>query len=236
MLCCLLPHIAMISCVLQDGSKPAFLTAQFGNEPNHLTPVSPDPDEYVVLTRKLLSVTSGDFGRMTVRPLFRPEYSISVDGTLTPKQTSKSGRLGLPDNAYSYVLVATSVVGRSIWMCMPENTTKKYKPVIVKKKRTISYNLAVAIQRVWAKSILQTRYPKNDTTCLDGVAYEFSLYYRGMGTIYGETWSPDAPLPKALVVLGDELYRCASNPKKPLNERDLIKRLKDLEAKIPIQE
>lgn len=49
------------------------------------------------------------------------------------------------------------------------------------------------IRNAWVQLLLQTRYPDPETRRLgfDGVSYHFSAWLRGMGTLSGQTWSPD---------------------------------------------
>lgn len=120
----------------------------------------------------------------------------------------------------------------SLYHSMAEhNDAKKVRKVhVTRTDREISLVFAVAIQRAWGKMLLQTRYPSHASDGLDGVRYEFSVWIRGMGDLYGQTWSPETGLPAEMVSLGEALSAFATNPKS--TEQNLIARLKAFEAKI----
>jgi len=111
------------------------------------------------------------------------------------------------------------------------NDGKKVRKVqVARVDREISLELAVAIQRAWGKMLLQTRYPSHASGGVDGVCYEFSVWVRGMGDIYGQTWSPENGLPAEMVSLGESLIGLASDKKVP--EQPLIAKLKAFEDRI----
>ena len=104
--------------------------------------------------------------------------------------------------------------------------------------RKISRDLAVAIQRVWAKALLLTRYPETSQMVdigFDGTTYQFSVLAGGRGTMGGETWSLDQGLPFDLTNIGLDLVAFARQDAKgkKMTEKQLIARLRKFEATIP---
>ena len=116
---------------------------------------------------------------------------------------------------------------------MAENNDKKKtkKMKVTRVDREISLELAIAIQRVWGRMLQHTRYPAKASATLDGITYEFSVWVRGFGNLYGETRSPEGGLPAEIASLGSELATFGSN--KEAKEKPLIEKLKAFEARIP---
>ena len=107
--------------------------------------------------------------------------------------------------------------------------------------RKVSRDLAVAIQRVWTKALLLTSYPATiESRCWssikDGTRYQFSVFARGLGTLEGQTHSPERGLPRELTNIGLDLIAFARQDAKgkTITEETLVNRLKKMEATIPI--
>jgi hypothetical protein len=149
---------------------------------------------------------------------------------------------GTKDSEDRYSVTVTAAV-ESIWGARSK-AEKTGKPVCVKidrARREISRNLAVAIQRVWAKALLLTRYPAVPEkkglvfgSGLDGTTYQFSTRLNGFGAIEGKTWSPTKGLPLELTRMGLDLVSFARQDAsgKKMTEESLIDRLKKLESTI----
>ena len=222
--------------------------------------------DYNELLVKYLIVTKGELGRMLVRPSFASEFCLSVDVEHVENPAEKDD-LSKPlvnpfaddDSSHSktekkrpqdvtsetkeeenrYSITVTTAV-KSIWGARWKAEENK-KPILVKIERVdrkINRDLAVAIQRVWAKALLLTRYPattQNAQRSFDGTTYQFSVGVCGFGTLEGETWSPKRGLPLDLTNIGLDLVafaRLDANGKK-MTEKQLIDRLRKLESTIP---
>ena len=76
-----------------------------------------------------------------------------------------------------------------------------------------------------------TKYPAKASMGLDGITFQFSVWVRGLGYLYGETWTPGSGLPAEIASLGSEFTTFVSDKK--AKEKSLIQKLKTFEAKIP---
>lgn len=63
------------------------------------------------------------------------------------------------------------------------------------RSRDLDLRTAAILYRTWVNVLLESHYSKTDTSGLDGVGYHFGSWVRGLGWLYGGTWSPDADLP-----------------------------------------
>lgn len=214
------------------ASAAGFFEAEHGAQPNHLTPIDP-PDDYDRRIAEHLFLTSGRFGRFISRPSFGAETCVSVHAEISDEALKKHGGWwAVPDDEKKYFITVTRA-SESLWYSMAENNdekkTKKVK--VTRVDREISLELAVAIQRAWGRMLQQTKYPAKASMGVDGITYQFSVWVRGLGDLYGETWTPDGGLPAEIASLGNELNGYAST--KEAKEQPLIERLKAFEAKIP---
>jgi hypothetical protein len=232
--------------------------------------------DYDKLLVKYLFVTEGELGRMLVRPSFSAEFCLSVDAvhiensakenhsappTVDPFSdadpaspisekagsrpvTSKSNK---DEDRYS-ITVTTAV--KSIWVARWE-AQESGKPIdvqIERANRPISRNLAVAIQRVWTKALLLTRYPvatdiRQFGNGRDGIRVQFGYtmdgtryqFFAARGTLEGQTLSPTEGLPLELTRIGLDLVTFARPDAKgkEMTEVQLIDRLRKLECSIP---
>ena len=226
--------IALVASSSLFGAE--FYQVKGGGQPNHLVP-SPAPGEYESRIAEHLFVTDGRFGRMVVRPSFENEVCLSVHADIPEASISKhDGWWMVPDDEKTYVMTVTTA-SKSIWGSISQNGEKTNATVIhiSRTDKKISLELAVAIQRVWAKALHLTRYPSVASNGYDGTTYQFSVWVRGLGELQGETWSPQHGLPRGLVTIGTDLIvfvRQDANGK-GLTEQSLIKNLEKLESKIP---
>jgi len=239
--------------------------------PNHLVPMCSfmdGRDDYDELLARNLFVTTGELGRMLVRPSFRTEFCLSVDvlpkatlpaqhelsnSSADPFEADNSG-CSLPEKNIlpatlpaetgkedSYRITVTTAT-KSTWRAHRE-AQKDGAPLEIKVERVdrmVSRDLAVAIQRVWAKTLLLTRYPRITQQVnggSDGTTYQFSVFAAGFGVLQGQTWSPERGLPLELTKVGLELIAFARQDASAakLTEDQLIKRLREFEPTIPQQ-
>lgn len=214
------------------GNAAGFYEVPFGRQPGHLTPIDYPPDDYDQRIASHLFVTDGRLGRMVIRPSFSQESCLSVHEQTSPDiQKKHGGGLSVSENKKRYFITVTRA-SDSLYDSMAENNDdKKVRKVQVTRiDREINLELAVAIQRAWGKMLMQTRYPSRASGGVDGVCYVFSVWVRGMGDLYGQTWSPEKSLPAEMVSLGESLMDFASDKKTP--EQPLIKKLKAFEDRI----
>ena len=70
---------------------------------------------------------------------------------------------------------------------------------------------------------------------LDGTCYQFSVFVCGLGTLEGQTPSPERGLPRELTNIGVDLVAFVRQDAKgkKMTEEQLIGRLKKLESTIP---
>lgn len=94
----------------------------------------------------------------------------------------------------------------------------------------IDTELAASIEKAWRAILLKTRYPDASYLGLDGYQVEFSVFVRGLGTLYGQLWSPSKGLTRELVDLGFALskYVEASEQERVQMRKELMRRLDDL--------
>lgn len=226
-------YLCILIAVLQFTSHAdEFFKAEHGPQPNHLTPIGPR-DAYDQRLAKHLFLTSGQFGRFIARPSFGAESCVSIHAESSKAaRREHGGRWAVPDEEKKYFITVTRA-SESLYYSMAENNTKKKtkKVKVTRVDREISLELAIAIQRVWGRLLQHTRYPARASASLDGIAYEFSVWVRGLGYLYGETRSPEGGLPAEITSLGSELATFGSN--KEAKEKPLIEKLKAFEAKIP---
>jgi hypothetical protein len=203
---------------------------RYRGDPNHLVPRRGE-GEYEQCLAKYLFLTDGDFGRMLVRPSFKPEFCLSVHASIPASAIEKHReKIMVPDEEKTYLLTLTSA-SVSIWDSLGRTNEVK----VSRTDRPISLELAVAIQRVWGKVLHLTRYAPGPKGGYDGVTYDFSVWVRGLGELQGQTWGPVRELPTALVSVGTDLIAFVSQDAKGKlsTERELIRKLKKIEAKIP---
>lgn len=234
-LCCLLIWSGALS--LSVGEEHDFYGLEYSSElPNHLTPVDYSPEGYSTKSiDKLLFLTDTIIciGRFVCRPSFNPDTCVSVHRQIPKSLENRKndvddpfGGESVPDNEWTYFITYTRASEKRA------SSTDGNKPIkVVRTDREISFELAVAIQRVWAKALCLTRHPANAIGMTDGTTYQFTAFVGGLGDISGETWSPRRGLPAELVSIGNALAEFVG--KKDAKEKPLIERLKAFEAKIP---
>lgn len=209
-----------------------FFEVEDGDEPNHLTPEGP-PDAYGERVAKHLFLTDGRFGRFIARPSFGAESCVSVHAEISEEAVKKHGGWwAVPADEQKYIITVTRA-SASLWYSMPRNNEeKKAKEVkVTRMDREISLELAVAIQRAWGRMLQHTKYPAKASMGFDGITYHFSVWVRGLGDLYGRTWTPQGGLTADIAALGNELATFGTD--KNAVEQPLIKKLKSFEAKIP---
>jgi len=175
------------------------------HEPDHLVPVNPYPGEWHInysdQLRSRFKLDSFFFAQMVVRPSFSGEYVMRLHGTRDESLFDKTTEFFL----------TYSAADKSIWYSMPENndTKKQLKVSIVAVTVEVPNPLAARIQQLWQRMLLRTRYPEKAGGGLDGVTYEFGMWY-----VYGETWSPrERKSPLLFIELGESLISyCKAAP------------------------
>ncbi|CAM3999482.1 hypothetical protein [Ectopseudomonas alcaliphila] len=209
-----------------------FFEAEYGEQPDHLTPVDYPPDEYDRKIINKLFLTDGKLGRFISRPSFGVESCVSVYEYSPETEEIDGASRNTQNNGKKFFITVTRAAD-SIWHSMPQsNREEKDKQVeVIRTDREISLHLAVAIQRAWGRMLQQTKYPAKASLGLDGTTYQFSVWVKGLGDLNGETWTPDKGLPAEMVAIGNELAEFAEN--KAANEERLLRRLKEFEIKIP---
>ncbi|WP_309384592.1 hypothetical protein [Cerasicoccus frondis] len=214
-----------------NAKAQEFYRCKMGEFPDHLSPLRYPASQYDQLVREMLVVTEGQYGRFLVKPSFRAEYSVSVDAEVAPADVGKDYR-SIKDEDRLYVLTLTRA-NKSIWGAMPRDDEpgELESLEVIRVDRSISFELAVAIQRSWGRMIQLTRYPSQVLVGSDGSNYEFSVWVWAMGFIYGKTWSPDGGLRLGIVELGEDLVQLAENTE--MQEAPLLQKLRDFEAQLP---
>ena len=208
-----------------------------GDDPTHLTPPSVEHSgelEYMVLLQeKLLSRWGrGQCGTMLAMPAFTGEYCVSI------YEETKGGEdaAAAKDESKEYIATSAKASGNLFFGL---ESKKRGEPVreieITHTERKISPELAVAFQRVWARAILQTRYPQAEPPqTSDGISYRFSVLVE-IGDISGEAHNPEKGIGKEMAEIGHKLYDYVSGEETmgKKEEDELIARLRDLEKKLP---
>lgn len=243
MFCAFAPMRILLLCgaLTMAASGPAFgvefYEVKDGKQPNHLVPIDPHQDEYDQRLAKHLFVTDGSFGRLLVRPSFEAEFCVSVHADIAEASIKKHGGWwAVPDEEKTYFITVTTA-SESIWHSMAGQKDRK-RSIKVKTSRVdrkIGLELAVAIQRVWAKALHLTHYPSVASNGLDGVTYQFSVAVHGLGNLHGQSWSPDRGLPRELTDVGLDLVAFGRQDAKgkQITEQQLIDKLRKLESTIP---
>jgi hypothetical protein len=97
----------------------------------------------------------------------------------------------------------------------------------------IDLDFAIAVQRAWSAMLLKSRYPEKSFAKADGYRAEFSVEVRGVGGVFGYTWSPDGGLTEEMVDLGFALadYCKAPAADRPARREKMMSRLKEFEER-----
>lgn len=230
----LMKHLCLLLIALLPLPAQAdkFFKVDYGDQPKYLTPLDP-PDDYDERLAKHLFLTDGQFGRFLARPSFSAESCVSVHAEISEEAKKKHGGWwAVPDDEKKYFITVTRP-SESLWYSMADNNDAKKTRVVkvTRVDREISLDLAIAIQRAWGRMLQHTRYPAKASMGLDGVTYQFSVGVRGIGDLYGETWTPRGGLTAEIAELGIDLTTFGIDKNAP--EQPLIKKLKAFEAKIP---
>ena len=201
-------------------APPAQATSLYEAEefvaPNYLTPLRHGSD-----AGALLLVTEGELAQFLILSSFEPDRAIAVDEIIPKTVRKKYPHWQLvPLHERQYIITATEAKG-----------PLKEGVELSRIERQIGHELAVAIQRTWARMLLLTRYPTGSWRGLDGATYRFSTFVRGMGRLEGEIWSPDTGLPAEMVALGEALMEFTVHGVG--TEEALVARLQAFEAQLP---
>jgi hypothetical protein len=246
-LCITITFAALINFANFCLAEDFFVAPARSQEPNHLTPTSQD-SEYRRLIKKSLLTYGINSGAFCSLPAFEGESCFEVTWELNKTaQNSYEQEVKRADSELEKDLVPISddpkdhdyfitVSSASENLSYAENEETKSKTnskvKITRNTRAISKELAAAIQRTWAKMLLQTKYPKSFSRGNDGVTYLFSVWIKNLGTLEGETWAPRKGLVREIVENGEAITNFASETKG--DEQPILKRLKNLESKIDL--
>jgi hypothetical protein len=220
-----------IAILTSQAYASSFYTAEHAKEPDHLLPLDYPSSDYDALIDKVLC-QEGRIATYIARPSFSPESCLVVQEEIPKEAVQKHrGHWMVPDEEKNYLIIVRRAK-QSLWYSMAQNNDeKKDKAVeISESRRKISPAFAIAIQRVWARILLQTRYPQGSTIALDGTTLQFSTWVKGLGTLHGQTWSPEAGLTAELASLGGALVDFTENGS--IDADPLVQRLQAFEAKV----
>ncbi len=134
------------------SSATDFYEAKEGPQPEHLVPIDYPPDDYDQRIASHLFVTDGRHGRFVIRPAFDAESCLSVHAD--ENSPSKS-----PNKEDIRFIVTLTKPSESLYYSMAENNDqRKTRNVRVSRiDREISREMAIAIQRAWARMLQNTR-------------------------------------------------------------------------------
>ena len=212
-----------------------FYEAEHGLPPNHLEPIGPQTSQYDRRLAENLCVTDGRFGQMVVRPSFGPEQCFSVHAQIAKEAIEKHGGWWMvPDEEKTYWITLT-IAEESLYHSMQGRNEAQTNSTatITRIDKQISLPLALLIQRVWGATLHNTRYPAKAHLGLDGTTYQFSVWVRNLGYLYGETWSPEHGLPRKLVDAGLSIITLVkAQPSTADAETKLIEQLSQIEKNI----
>jgi hypothetical protein len=175
-----------------------------GANPDHLEPISPyDPIGYgQAAFSALIGKHRAEFWMMCL-PSVHPEWAVilraeSEHAKSEASAGSKPDALSDPGEKQKWVI-------ESAVASQPVASFRKNAKVD-RKRMEIDEASANALREAWTAVTRKTRYAEGNTGGFDGVTYQF--YSNGQ---YGETWSPAAGLPAALIELGGRLAKCVGS-------------------------
>jgi hypothetical protein len=208
------PVVAALAALSLARAEP--LSEARKREPEHLVPVDPYPGfpSYMEEVRGRLGIAhSRFFLQMTVRPSLQPEFAVWLHGgNEDPKNFEKDES---DINATERVFITCAMADKNIWFASTTKPAEQKEEVLVKTAtKEFPKALALRLQRLWQRMLLQTRYPVHPTPSWhDGITYEFAVPGQ-----YGETITPTEKLaPRLFAELGETLFFYArlSADKKP---------------------
>lgn len=180
--------------------------AQHGQDfanPDHLEPIPAyDPDGYNQAVFESLIGQRRPELWMIVKPSFSPEFAVLLFCH------EESGTSSEPTKKWEVEVVGPKA---QIWRWKEVDERTSVLDIhatddLTVKTAPISAELAAKISAAWRAALLQTRYPKQDQSGVDGVTYEFYCDYN----LFGQTWSPEGGVPFLLTELGSALVRIAN--------------------------
>jgi hypothetical protein len=224
---------AFLAAICVSAKEPLFRLPE-GESPNHLSPpsINGDLDYEILLNDKLLSRWGrGHHGTMLAMPAFTGEYCVSIY-----EEDTKDLSGGSKSDEPKTFTATTARASRNLfgWLQEKKRDDRVSDVEITHHSRAVSRDLAVAFQRVWARAILQTRYPSAVPPAIsDGISYRFSVVL-DIGEISGEARNPEGTLAVEMANIGFALYELVtgSNAATKGTEEDLIKRLQSLEKRL----
>ena len=225
-------HLCLLIILISFSAQADdFFKAEYGEQPDHLTPMDYPPDAYDQKIIEHLFLTSGRLGRFISRPSFGVESCVSVYEKF-PEASEGHENTPIQNGDRTFFITTTQAV-ESIWHAMRHDNKENHENsiTVTRTDREISLSLATAIQRAWGRMLQHTKYPAKVSLGMDGTTYQFSVWAQGFGDLNGETWSPDKGLTAEMVEIGKALADFSGY--KMATEEMLITRLKEFESKIP---
>jgi len=192
---------------VSSASGQEFYRMPEGGEPVFLSPPNVDGDlEYeIMLNEKLLSrYGRGSLGTLLVLPALTPEYCVSIYEPSEVAQASvESGAVGRGEFVASAAKASRNL---HAWIQGKKRGEYLSDVEVSYKYRKISRELAVAFQRLWARSILMTRYPQAvPPPVADGITFRFSVVME-IGEISGEARNAEKRVAWEMAMIGVRLF------------------------------
>lgn len=209
-----------------------------GPPPNHFVPLHTNWTE---VTPELIHPSGYGLAFFAALPSFRGDYSLSLyeDYDYVDVQTEEKGNF---DSIFGTeqkkkkvsrgYFLSTKFFNRSLNIVTAEDL------ILSEKKIKVDQGLAIAINRIWVKTLLETAYPKvTNLGGLDGTTYIFNASGIHHG-LQGTTWSPTSgSIPADMVDLANRLVELAKKeeaiPEKTV--RELFRTIEALEKKLNSQ-
>jgi hypothetical protein len=218
------------------NAEDTFVVADYGKQPDHLTPVRKVSGDYERRLKEHLFVTDAVHGRMVISPSFSGESSIAVYENASEEVLKRhNGILHLVPNDQKKFVITVTRAAENLYFTMaggPPDVKESKKVKIERFDAEIPASLAVAIQRAWVAMLQRTRYPSHAYAGDDGTGYQFAVWVRNLGDLEGEISSPSSGLPLRMVQLGEEMMKLAM-AKRTVAEKEaelLIGKLREFEV------
>lgn len=197
-----------------------------GPPPNHLIPVNPGEFE----VRHILVASPMDIGLYLRNPSFGAQASLAI---YTEDSTDR-----WPNEEEG---PAKSPTYHATVMELNRNFRAVSKEPLIRKvySAVIDRELAVSLDRLWSLFVLQTAYPQNEGSGLDGTAYYFSASIPGYESIEGQTWSPPkGTIPKDMVDFSEKFMGMIKSDERITDEerKSLLEDLSKLDKIITAQQ
>ena len=133
--------LALLSASVQADE---FFEAEYGEQPDHLTPLDHPSDEYDQRISEHLFLTDGELGRFISRPSFGLESCVSVYEKISDELLKQPDALWPATSDKNKYFITVTQAAENLWYSMAQNNSeKKTKQVEVTRiDREISLRLA----------------------------------------------------------------------------------------------